>query len=380
MRNLSTSRRAFTLIELLVVIAIIAILIALLVPAVQKVREAAARVQCTNGLKQMGLAMHGYHDANQKFPANQQQIGQNQWECLSATYHILPYIEQTDLFQQIVIPPNAPPPGLSAATGLGWGNAAAWNNAYNGPMNQRIAVLLCPSAPPGPQRGQSNRGWDGPGGHYSWCAGSRVHAMWDGGGTIGTAYPTINVKPTSSANGIISQFLERRMAEVTDGLSNTILAGEVLSGSNAPMPGGPGLYPFDIIYVNAGPYAGIVNLDFPTQAELDKIGQAAVGSPVAPAGVMSNNGTLPLWYAASQSLFTTAAPPNWIYPSTAEACCPGGAHDWGGGSILPPRSFHGGGVNVVLGDGSVRFVSDDVQLLTWQRLGNRHDDQIVNDF
>ncbi len=340
-------------------------------------REAAARTQCVNNLKQLGVAMHSYHDANKKFPVNQQQIGTNQWECLSATYHILPYIEQTALFQQIVIPPTAPPAGLSAATGLGWGNAAAWNNAYNGPMNQKLAVLTCPAATPGPQRGQGNGGWDGPGGNYAWCAGSRVHAIWDGNGTITTAYPTVNVTPTSTANGIISQFLERRMAEVTDGLSNTILASEILSGSNAPQTGGPGLYPYDIFYVGAGPYAGIANIDFPTQAELTTIGQAALSSPV---GVKSNTGTLPLWYAATQSLFTAAAPPNWNYPSTGQDCCPGGAHDWGGGAIIPPRSMHIGGVNILLGDASVRFISNDINLLTFQRLGNRHDGQPVADY
>jgi prepilin-type N-terminal cleavage/methylation domain-containing protein len=122
---MKAQRTGFTLIELLVVIAIIAILIGLLLPAVQKVREAAARTQCQNNLKQLGIAMHSYHDANGSFPANQQQVGTNVWESLSASYFILPYIEQSALFNSIVIPSNAPPPGQTA-----WG-------AGNGPTGVR---------------------------------------------------------------------------------------------------------------------------------------------------------------------------------------------------------------------------------------------------
>ena len=97
--------------------------------------------------------------------------------------------------------------------------------------------------------------------------------------------------------------------------------------------------------------------DFPTAAELNAIGNAA---RTAPTGFKSNNGTMWGWYAAAQSTLTTAAPPNWAYPSAGGDCCPGGAHDWGYG-IIPPRSLHPGGVNAVLGDASVRFISNDVE-------------------
>src|SRR5260221_5538873 len=110
----TTPRRGFTLIELLVVIAIIAVLIGLLLPAVQKVREAAARIKCNNNLKQMGLAAHHYHDANGHFPPGigYTPLASNGVFC-TYHFHLLPYVEQGNLFDSSlgsapVLPPVGP--------------------------------------------------------------------------------------------------------------------------------------------------------------------------------------------------------------------------------------------------------------------------------
>src|SRR6478752_9077575 len=119
--------RGFTLIELLVVIAIIAILIALLVPAVQKVRDAAARIQCANNLKQMGLALHNYHGAYQSFPTSVRPAGVTSLPRVSWTIPLLPFIEQDNLRRQYDTTTN-------------------WDSAANLPLTSLpVKIFQCPS-------------------------------------------------------------------------------------------------------------------------------------------------------------------------------------------------------------------------------------------
>src|SRR5262249_1709332 len=162
------------------------------------------------------------------------QVGGNAWEALSASYWILPYIEQEPLFKQ------------------GQANITNWSWMYNNLMNTKLTVFLCPSAEQGPLRGTHPQGWDGPGSNYAWCTGSSVETVWAG----------------NRFNGMISYQTDTKMADVKDGLSNTILASEILSGSGITNAGA-GVYPNDIFYVGNGLFNSVVNKNFPTLTELN---------------------------------------------------------------------------------------------------------------
>ncbi|MBM4073300.1 MAG: DUF1559 domain-containing protein [Planctomycetes bacterium] len=190
-----TVRPAFTLIELLVVIAIIAILIALLVPAVQKVREAAARLHCKNNLKQIGLALHQYHDVNYRLPpgyasdvaADGSDLGPGWGWCT----HILPYLEQVNLYKQ-----------LNLGVDIG-------DPAHSTSRLQRLEILICPSdSHHSPFTTAGNPVLIGPSNYVAVFGNNEI----EDGPDLG--------------NGVFYRNSRTRFAEITDGLSNTMFVGE----------------------------------------------------------------------------------------------------------------------------------------------------------
>ena len=193
-----TNRRAFTLIELLVVIAIIAILIGLLLPAVQKVREAAARLSCTNNLKQIGLACHSYHDANQGFPAGYVATGAYVDGATDTTpgwgwgAMILPYAEQGNLYTQF----NLSQPVQNSTA-----------------IQTPVKMFICPSdiVPPGPFA------VTGATGNTVCMAPPSSYAACCGGGVSTTA---------ATGNGVFYRNSHTRLTDITDGTSSTVLVEE----------------------------------------------------------------------------------------------------------------------------------------------------------
>jgi prepilin-type N-terminal cleavage/methylation domain-containing protein/prepilin-type processing-associated H-X9-DG protein len=194
-------RRGFTLIELLVVIAIIAVLIGLLLPAVQKVRAAAARAQCANNLKQIGLALHNYHDANDVLPPGANSHGNE----FSFHVLILPFIEQGNLY--------ADPSRLNF--NLPWSNPA-----NDGAMQMRIPIYYCPSFPQ--ERGTNS------------LTGASVYSVHYHGvmGAKGPGYSfqglTMPAERGGFAdNGMLYRDSMVRLSDVPDGTSNTFMVGEI---------------------------------------------------------------------------------------------------------------------------------------------------------
>jgi len=283
-------RRAFTLIELLVVIAIIAVLIALLLPAVQQAREAARRSQCKNNLKQIGLAIHNYHDSFNTIPPGYIDIGGSGWGW---TAMILPQLEQAPLYNRINF-------------------NASWVADATNPLSI-LPALRCPSD----TGGNTVTG-------LSVVAGRSNYPGVTGNSALG-AY-TVTTASGSAVAGSFGQNSKRNFRDFYDGLSNAVMVGERRStNAQTSNPGG------DTIW------AGISS-DASAQGQAYALGDCAA------------NNTL-----------------NW-------------KSQLAGGNLSGYSSFHVGGGQFLMGDGAVRFISENINTSTYANLASINDGNVIGDF
>jgi prepilin-type N-terminal cleavage/methylation domain-containing protein/prepilin-type processing-associated H-X9-DG protein len=314
-------KRGFTLIELLVVIAIISMLIALLLPAVQQAREAARRSQCRNNLKQLGLALHNYHDAFQVFVPRSGGTARNagnnfgnRWR-LSGLVGILPYIDQGPLYQQI-----SSPLGTFPAFGpVPWTSPATYT-----PWKAQVPVYLCPSA--GENLGAAAAG--GGVNSYSFCAGDSYDIRNADADSNGLPL-TLRV-PRGAFGWIICSGFNN----FTDGASNTILMSERR---------------FPVLDRDLGHTANTIgSIPRNCTATFDR----SIDEYTTPVTVGRYVGTRWADGGSSYAGFNTILPPN--SPSCVEA-----ASDEGNG-FHSAGSEHSGGCHALMGDGSVRFISENI--------------------
>lgn len=317
--KLLKQRQGFTLIELLVVIAIIAILIALLLPAVQQAREAARRTQCRNNLKQLGLALHNYHDTSKMFPAA---IG-GTWGggrfrttgngvLLSGVVMLLPYFEQANLYHNITSLPSQ-------------GGYPIYRSMPH--PDGDLPMMLCPSSGVPIRRMTATQDW-GPSRSYKFSKGDDVRDPREVSSITG------NIR---LMRGAFHWLRGSRLRDFIDGTSNTIAMGEVETGVSAGILGKGVRQPG----ISTNP---ALCLSTVTGSQYNK---TVITNVTFGAG----------WAFGSQTwnCFNTILPPN--SPSCTDASSfslPNANH------ILSPSSLHVGGANVLLGDGSVRFISENI--------------------
>jgi prepilin-type N-terminal cleavage/methylation domain-containing protein/prepilin-type processing-associated H-X9-DG protein len=339
-------QRAFTLIELLVVIAIIAVLIALLLPAVQTAREAARRAQCVNNLKQLGLALSNYESANRVFP-----FARGGYYATPAPWYgrwsahsmILSQLEQGPIFSAInfSLAPALPNMGVDMM-----GNVIL--PALNIPDNTtaeltRIATFTCPSD-------YTVSNWPG----------TNSYVMNQGGWMYNSTNNSESVGPFSDSSAVT-------VAAVTDGMSQTAFASERLLGSGIRSRDLSGWYMY-------------MQTPMPTSAD-----QVYTNCQGITGQMIWFNQTGAVWASGEMpsTAYNHVAPPNGrscAIMNGAQMAAPwsGDATDLPWYMQVPPSSAHAGGVNVLAGDGSVRFVKDSVSVRVWRAFGSRAGGEVIS--
>jgi prepilin-type N-terminal cleavage/methylation domain-containing protein/prepilin-type processing-associated H-X9-DG protein len=351
-----THSSGFTLIELLVVIAIIAILIGLLLPAVQKVREAAARMKCQNNLKQFGLAAHNYESANGTLPPSQHTIVlPAPGSGVPTTYSsgaplqalLLPYFEQANKYNQFDMnynvnsdaPLNSNIPAKSGA------NAAA--------RSGDVPVFLCPSDPASESYfGAGRQNYFGSLGAYANYRGSGSSLD----GIFSLPYPASG----QTMKGVT-------IVGVTDGTSNTAMFAEVVR-SSIPYNAASGVRDYATIIINSS------NSGY-NETNGTTISMCASGSNWSTS--IKYTGQQYYRNLPSNFVYTHTLPVNWnkkVASGTQRYSCGSTAFT---SMHIAASSFHTNGANVCMADGSVRFVSESIPFQTWQMMGTRAGNEVI---
>jgi prepilin-type N-terminal cleavage/methylation domain-containing protein/prepilin-type processing-associated H-X9-DG protein len=315
MNTMKSRRPGFTLIELLVVIAIIAVLIALLLPAVQAAREAARRIQCVNNLKQLGVAMQNYHDTNGSLPPGT-------YDCCWGTWvpRVLPFMEGANLYNAY---------NLSSVTSY----SSAQNTTVTG---SRLASMSCPSdSTDTPYAGVTSHNYA-----VNWGTTSYYQTDLNGVAFLGAPFTDIrttgNTTNSKNNNNPWPNFGKvTGLASITDGTSNTIFAGEEVQGQGQDLRG----------FTWWSDAAGFTTYLGPNSKSPDII------------------------YNASYCQNNLSSNPPCAGPEGAPTSNP---------KMMASRSRHPGGVNVMLGDGSVKFIKDSISVKTLRNLVTLSGGEVVD--
>lgn len=347
-------RSAFTLVELLVVIAIIGILIGLLLPAVQAARESARRSQCVNNIKQLVLACHNFHEQYGEFPYGRKY---DSWDSYTWTELILPHIEQKTVYDRYYTLPLrgytlGQTPGFPCPLGpAGDDTSVHGENQLRQARHTRIPPFYCPSDG-GPYGNElSSPSWGFWRGNYRGCVGSGdMYGETVNDGTTGPWRPgvfAVKHKQSYETNAAI-QTRGVKIAQIFDGSSNTAMISEGISPQIETGWGGP---LGSIIYGNMGGalYSHAIT---PNSSAADRI--------IGPCPQTQGDTD---YKAPCQSIGGNSAG----QPSAAQA-------------FAGARSRHPGGVNVGLADGSVRFVSNTIDLSIWRYVATRNGEEAIQEF